>query len=161
MGDCGRLFLVSGGLGVVSMLMGEFRHNIDAKGRLIVPSKLREVLGEQFVLTRGLDGCLFGYPMSEWNELESKLNDMPLAKKDARTFVRFFYSAATECELDKQGRINIPNTLRNYATITKECVIVGVSNRIEIWDEAKWQEFSEAAEENFDEIAENMIDFGL
>lgn len=161
MGDCGRLFLVSGGLGVVSMLMGEFRHNIDAKGRLIVPSKLREELGEQFVLTRGLDGCLFGYPMSEWNELESKLNDMPLAKKDARTFVRFFYSAATECELDKQGRINIPNTLRNYATITKECVIVGVSNRIEIWDEAKWQEFSEAAEENFDEIAENMIDFGL
>ncbi|MBO1300627.1 MULTISPECIES: division/cell wall cluster transcriptional repressor MraZ [Enterococcus] len=143
------------------MLMGEYRHNIDAKGRLIVPSKLREELGEQFVLTRGLDGCLFGYPMSEWNELESKLNDMPLAKKDARTFVRFFYSAATECELDKQGRINIPNTLRNYATITKECVIVGVSNRIEIWDEAKWQEFSEAAEENFDEIAENMIDFGL
>ncbi|MBO1086414.1 MULTISPECIES: division/cell wall cluster transcriptional repressor MraZ [Enterococcus] len=143
------------------MLMGEFRHNIDAKGRLIVPSKLREELGEQFVLTRGLDGCLFGYPISEWNELESKLNDMPLAKKDARTFVRFFYSAATECELDKQGRINIPNTLRNYATITKECVIVGVSNRIEIWDEAKWQEFSEAAEENFDEIAENMIDFGL
>ncbi|PQF25159.1 division/cell wall cluster transcriptional repressor MraZ [Enterococcus mundtii] len=143
------------------MLMGEFRHNIDAKGRLIVPSKLREELGEQFVLTRGLDGCLFGYPMSEWNELESKLNDMPLAKKDARTFVRFFYSAATECELDKQGRINIPNTLRNYATITKECVIVGVSNRIEIWDETKWQEFSEAAEENFDEIAENMIDFGL
>lgn len=161
MGDCGRLILVSGGLGVVSMLMGEFRHNIDAKGRLIVPSKLREELGEQFVLTRGLDGCLFGYPMSEWNELESKLNDMPLAKKDARTFVRFFYSAATECELDKQGRINIPNTLRNYATIKKECVIVGVSNRIEIWDEAKWQEFSEAAEENFDEIAENMIDFGL
>ncbi|BAO06408.1 protein MraZ [Enterococcus pernyi] len=161
MGDCGRLILVSGGLGVVSMLMGEFRHNIDAKGRLIVPSKLREELGEQFVLTRGLDGCLFGYPMSEWNELESKLNDMPLAKKDARTFVRFFYSAATECELDKQGRINIPNTLRNYATITKECVIVGVSNRIEIWDEAKWQEFSEAAEENFNEIAENMIDFGL
>ncbi|MGG5309122.1 protein MraZ [Enterococcus pernyi] len=161
MGDCGRLILVSGGLGVVSMLMGEFRHNIDAKGRLIVPSKLREELGEQFVLTRGLDGCLFGYPISEWNELESKLNDMPLAKKDARTFVRFFYSAATECELDKQGRINIPNTLRNYATITKECVIVGVSNRIEIWDEAKWQEFSEAAEENFDEIAENMIDFGL
>lgn len=161
MGDCGRLILVSEGLGVVSMLMGEFRHNIDAKGRLIVPSKLREELGEQFVLTRGLDGCLFGYPMSEWNELESKLNDMPLAKKDARTFVRFFYSAATECELDKQGRINIPNTLRNYATITKECVIVGVSNRIEIWDEAKWQEFSEAAEENFNEIAENMIDFGL
>ncbi|OTP09573.1 protein MraZ [Enterococcus sp. 10A9_DIV0425] len=161
MGDCGRLILVSGGTGVVSMFMGEYRHNIDSKGRLIVPSKLREELGEQFVLTRGLDGCLFGYPMSEWNKLEAKLNEMPLAKKDARTFVRFFYSAATECELDKQGRINIPPTLRNYAALTKECVVVGVSNRIEIWDETRWQEFSEAAEENFDEIAENMIDFGL
>lgn len=161
MGDCGRLILVSGGTGVVSMLMGEYRHNIDTKGRMIVPSRLREELGEEFVLTRGLDGCLFGYPMSEWQNLESKLNEMPLAKKDARTFVRFFYSAATECELDKQGRINIPSTLRNYAALTKECVVIGVSNRIEIWDEERWQEFSEAAEENFDEIAESMIDFGL
>ena len=161
MGDCGRLILVSGEMGVVSMFMGEFRHNIDTKGRMIVPSKLREELGKQFVLTRGLDGCLFGYPMKEWANLETKLNDMPLAKKDARTFVRFFYSAATECELDKQGRINIPSTLRNYAALTKECVVIGVSNRIEIWDEARWQEFSEVAAENFDEIAENMIDFGL
>ncbi|EPH99221.1 protein MraZ [Enterococcus faecalis 13-SD-W-01] len=161
MGDCGRLILVSGGMGGLSMFMGEYRHNIDAKGRLIVPSKLRESLGEKFVVTRGLDGCLFGYPMSEWQELETKLNEMPLAKKDARTFVRFFYSAATECELDKQGRINIPSTLRNHASLVKECVIIGVSNRIEIWDEARWQAFSEEAESNFDEIAENMIDFGL
>ncbi|HGF8001028.1 division/cell wall cluster transcriptional repressor MraZ [Enterococcus faecium] len=143
------------------MLMGEFQHNIDAKGRLIVPSKLREELGEKFVLTRGLDGCLFGYPMSEWKNLEAKLNEMPLAKKDARTFVRFFYSAATECELDKQGRINIHSTLRNYAALTKGCVVIGVSNRIEIWDETRWQDFSAGAEENFDEIAESMIDFGL
>lgn len=143
------------------MLMGEFQHNIDAKGRLIVPSKLRKELGEKFVLTRGLDGCLFGYPMSEWENLEAKLNEMPLAKKDARTFVRFFYSAATECELDKQGRINIPSTLRNYAALIKGCVIIGVSNRIEIWDETRWEDFSAEAEENFDEIAENMIDFGL
>ena len=143
------------------MLMGEFQHNIDAKGRLIVPSKLREELGEKFVLTRGLDGCLFGYPMSEWENLEAKLNEMPLAKKDARTFVRFFYSAATECELDKQGRVNIPSTLRNYAALTKGGVIIGVSNRIEIWDETRWEDFSAEAEENFDEIAENMIDFGL
>lgn len=161
MGDCGRLILVSGGMGGLSMFMGEYRHNIDAKGRLIVPSKLRESLGEKFVVTRGLDGCLFGYPMSEWQVLETKLNEMPLAKKDARTFVRFFYSAATECELDKQGRINIPSTLRNHASLAKECVIIGVSNRIEIWDEARWQAFSEEAESNFDEIAENMIDFGL
>lgn len=147
--------------GYLSMFMGEFQHSIDAKGRLIVPSKLREKLGEKFVVTRGLDGCLFGYPLSEWEKLEEKLNGMPLAKKDARTFVRFFYSAATECEIDKQGRINIPVTLRNHADLTKSCVIIGVSNRIEIWDETRWQAFSEEAEENFDEIAETMIDFGL
>ena len=143
------------------MLMGEFQHNIDAKGRLIVPSKLREELGEKFVLTRGLDGCLFGYPMSEWENLEAKLNEMPLAKKDARTFVRFFYSAATECELDKQGRINIPSTLRNYAALTKGCVIIGVSNRIEIWNKARWEAAIEETEANFDDIAENLIEFGL
>lgn len=147
--------------GYLSMFMGEFQHSIDAKGRLIVPSKLRGKLGEKFVVTRGLDGCLFGYPLSEWEKLEEKLNEMPLAKKDARTFVRFFYSAATECEIDKQGRINIPVTLRNHADLTKSCVIIGVSNRIEIWDETRWQAFSEEAEENFDEIAETMIDFGL
>lgn len=147
--------------GYLSMFMGEFQHSIDAKGRLIVPSKLREKLGEKFVVTRGLDGCLFGYPLSEWEKLEEKLNEMPLAKKDARTFVRFFYSAATECEIDKQGRINIPVTLRIHADLTKSCVIIGVSNRIEIWDETRWQAFSEEAEENFDEIAETMIDFGL
>ena len=147
--------------GYLSMFRGEFQHSIDAKGRLIVPSKLREKLGEKFVVTRGLDGCLFGYPLSEWEKLEEKLNEMPLAKKDARTFVRFFYSAATECEIDKQGRINIPVTLRNHADLTKSCVIIGVSNRIEIWDETRWQAFSEEAEENFDEIAETMIDFGL
>lgn len=141
--------------------MGEFQHTIDTKGRLIMPAKLREKLGEKFVATRGLDGCLFGYPLSEWAVLEAKLNEMPLAKKDARTFVRFFYSAATECELDKQGRINLPISLRNHGNLTKNCVIVGVSNRIEIWDEERWQAFSEEAEENFDEIAESMIDFGL
>lgn len=143
------------------MFMGEFQHTIDPKGRLIMPAKLREKLGEKFVVTRGLDGCLFGYPLTEWALLEGKLNEMPLAKKDARTFVRFFYSAATECEIDKQGRINLPVSLRNHGNLTKNCVVVGVSNRIEIWDEERWQAFSEEAEENFDEIAESMIDFGL
>lgn len=143
------------------MFMGEFQHSIDAKGRLIIPAKFREKLGENFVVTRGLDGCLFGYPQDEWEKLEANLNEMPLAKKDARLFVRFFYSAATECELDKQGRINIPQSLRQHANLEKSCVIVGVSNRIEIWDETRWQAFTDAAEENFDEIAESMIDFGL
>lgn len=141
--------------------MGEFQHSIDTKGRLIVPSKLREQLGEKFVVTRGLDGCLFGYPLSEWEKLEKKLDQMPLAKKDARSFVRFFYSAATECEIDKQGRINIPTTLRKHAHLEKSCVIIGVSTRIEIWDEQRWNDFSEETEENFDDIAETMIDFGL
>ncbi|MGY3766519.1 division/cell wall cluster transcriptional repressor MraZ [Vagococcus vulneris] len=141
------------------MFMGEFKHNIDTKGRLIIPAKLRDSLGDRFVVTRGMDGCLFGYPLEEWSALEEKLQNMPLSKKDARTFVRFFYSAATECEIDKQGRINVPSNLRAFADLVKECCIVGVSNRIEIWSSDRWQIFSEEAEENFDEIAENMIDF--
>ena len=143
------------------MFMGEYQHNIDAKGRLMVPAKFREGLGEKFVVTRGMDGCLFGYPLSEWETIEAKLQEMPLAKKDARTFVRFFYSAATECEIDKQGRINIPTNLRTHAQLEKGCAIIGVSNRIEIWNEARWNEFTEEAEENFDELAETMIDFGF
>lgn len=141
--------------------MGEFQHTIDTKGRLTMPARFRELLGEKFIVTRGLDGCLFGYPMDQWEKLEAKLSEMPLAKKDARTFVRFFYSAATECEIDKQGRINIPNSLRTHGALQKNCVVIGVSNRIEIWDESRWNEFSNTAEESFDEIAENMIDFGL
>ncbi|MGX7203883.1 division/cell wall cluster transcriptional repressor MraZ [Enterococcus pingfangensis] len=143
------------------MFMGEYQHNIDAKGRLIVPSKLREQLGEKFVVTRGMDGCLFGYPLNEWNQLETKLNEMPLAKKDARAFVRFFYSAATECEIDKQGRINIPVSLRNHASLEKECVIIGVANRIEVWDQTRWNEFTKETEASFDDIAETMVDFGF
>lgn len=143
------------------MFMGEFQHTLDSKGRLIMPAKFREALGAKFVVTRGLDGCLFGYPMDQWEQLEQKLAEMPLAKKDARTFVRFFYSAATECEIDKQGRINLPTSLKTHAKLDKNCVVIGVSNRIEIWDETRWEEFSNVAEESFDEIAENMIDFGL
>ena len=99
------------------MFMGEFQHSIDAKGRMIVPAKFRELLGETFVLTRGLDQCIFGYPMDEWRKLEQKLKDLPMTKKDARSFARFFFSGATEVELDKQGRINIPSTLINHANL--------------------------------------------
>ncbi|REC32138.1 cell division/cell wall cluster transcriptional repressor MraZ [Enterococcus pseudoavium] len=143
------------------MFMGEFQHNIDAKGRLIVPSKLREQLGEKFVVTRGMDGCLFGYPLAEWEQLETKLNEMPLSKKDARAFVRFFYSAATECEIDKQGRINIPQSLRSHASLEKECVVIGLASRIEIWDQGRWNEFTNETEASFDDIAETMVDFGF
>ncbi|WP_028392953.1 division/cell wall cluster transcriptional repressor MraZ [Bacillus cihuensis] len=143
------------------MFMGEYHHSIDPKGRIIVPAKFREHLGDSFVLTRGLDQCLFGYPMDEWRQLEDKLKGLPLTKKDARAFTRFFFSGATECELDKQGRINIPTPLTSYGKLEKECVILGVSNRIEIWSKAIWEDYFSTSEDSFAEIAENMIGFDI
>jgi MraZ protein len=143
------------------MFMGEYHHSIDIKGRLIVPSKFRDDLGEMFILTRGLDQCLFGYPLSEWGLIEEKLKGLPLTKKDARAFTRFFFSGATESELDKQGRINIPTPLLQYAKLEKECVILGVSNRIEIWSKQIWEDYFTQSEESFAEIAENMIGFDI
>lgn len=141
--------------------MGEYQHNLDTKGRIIVPAKLRAGLGEKFVLTRGLDRCLFVYPEDEWALLEAKLKQLPLTKKDARKFTRFFLSGASELEVDKQGRISIPQPLRQYANLTKRCTIIGVSNRIEIWDEAEWQAYVSESEESFADIAENLMDFDL
>ncbi|RQW75054.1 transcriptional regulator MraZ [Lysinibacillus composti] len=141
------------------MFMGEYQHSVDTKGRLIVPSKFREQLGNTFVITRGLDNCLFGYPMDEWRKLEEKLKELPMTKKDARAFARFFFSGATEVEIDKQGRINIPSTLSTYAKIEKECVVVGVSSKIEIWAKDAWEAYFNDAEESFNEIAENLIGF--
>lgn len=143
------------------MLMGEFQHNIDAKGRIIIPAKLREDLGAKFVITRGLEGCVFGYPLENWEKIQEKLKQLPLAKKEARAFTRFFYSAAAEAEIDKQGRINIPSTLVDYASLEKECLVLGVSDRIEIWSKTKWESVSSEIEESFEEIAEDMLDFGL
>ncbi|PYF07010.1 division/cell wall cluster transcriptional repressor MraZ [Ureibacillus chungkukjangi] len=139
--------------------MGEYQHSVDAKGRLIVPSKFREDLGNTFVITRGLDNCLFGYPMDEWRKLEEKLKELPMTKKDARAFARFFFSGATEVEIDKQGRINIPSTLATYAKLEKECVVLGVSSKIEIWAKEAWESYFNEAEESFNEIAENLIGF--
>lgn len=143
------------------MFMGEYKHNVDVKGRMIVPSKFREGLGDSFVVTRGLDKCLFAYPLDEWKVIEEKLKQLPLTKKDARAFTRFFFSGAIECEMDKQGRINIPQTLRNYADLEKECVVIGVSERVEIWANDKWEEYVEESEESFAEIAENLMDFDI
>ncbi|MEI3608245.1 division/cell wall cluster transcriptional repressor MraZ [Pseudogracilibacillus sp. SO10305] len=143
------------------MFMGEYQHNIDIKGRMIVPAKFREGLGDSFVLTRGLDNCLFVYPMDEWKVLEDKLKQLPLTKKDARQFTRFFFSGAVECEIDKQGRINIPATLRTYSKLEKECIVIGVSNRIEIWSKDVWEDYFEASEESFEDIAENLLDFDI
>lgn len=139
--------------------MGEHHHNVDDKGRMIVPSRFREGLGATFVITRGMDECLFIYPMDEWERLESQLKSLPFTKKDARAFTRFFFSGATECELDKQGRISIPSTLRHYAGIKKECVVIGVSTRVEIWSKEQWETYFEESQESFSEIAENIVDF--
>ena len=141
------------------MFMGEFHHALDAKGRIIIPAKFRKLLGDEFVITRGMDGCLFGYPLNQWDKLEGQLDKLPLTKKDARAFTRFFYSAAAEVEFDKQGRINLSTPLINFAKLSKNCVIVGVSDRIEIWDEERWNKFSQEAEDNFEEISEKMTDF--
>ncbi|MFD1360242.1 division/cell wall cluster transcriptional repressor MraZ [Lentibacillus salinarum] len=143
------------------MFMGEFQHNIDTKGRIIVPAKFREGLGDSFVITRGLDKCLFAYPMDEWKLLEEKLKKLPLTKKDARAFTRFFFSGAVECDVDKQGRINIPQPLRNYAVLDKECVVIGVSNRVEFWAQENWEDYFSDSEESFGEIAENLMDFDI
>ncbi len=144
-----------------SMFLGEYRHSIDDKGRMIVPAKFREPLGPSFVVTRGLDHCLFVYPKSEWDKLEGQLKELPFTKKDARAFTRFFFSGAAECELDKQGRINVPNHLREYAKLEKECVVIGVSSRVEVWSKTLWEEYVSDSEDSFAEIAENLVDFDL
>lgn len=141
------------------MFMGEYQHTIDEKGRIIIPSKFRESLGTIFIATRGLDNCLFVYPMSEWSVLEQKLKSLPLMKSDARAFTRFFFSGATECELDKQGRVNIPAHLREYAKLDKDCMVLGVSGRVEIWSKSTWEGYYAQSEQAFNEIAEKLVDF--
>ena len=141
------------------MLMGEFEHNLDTKGRISMPAKLRKDMGEIFVLTKGLDGCLFAFSKDEWLNFETKLKALPLSDKNARNFVRFFLSGATECEIDKQGRFLIPSNLRTAAKLEKEAVIIGVGTRLEIWDKALWEKKDE--EISADEIAENMTMLGI
>ena len=139
-----------------SLCIGEYEHSVDAKGRLIMPAKLREEIGEKFVVTKGLDGCLFAYSQNEWTAFEEKLKTLPLTNKNARDFTRFFLSGAIECEIDKQGRFLITSNLREFANLEKEVVIIGVNTRIEIWSKEKWQEYSNDDNINVDEIAENI-----
>lgn len=143
------------------VFMGEFQHTVDEKGRMIVPAKFREALGTSFIVTRGLDQCLFVYPMQEWAVLEQKLKSLPLMKSDARAFTRFFFSGATECELDKQGRVNLPKNLIEHAKLDKDCVVIGVSNRVEIWSKSIWENYFQESEESFNEIAEKLVDFNF
>lgn len=143
------------------MLIGEYEHSLDAKGRLIMPSKLRESIGEKFIITKGLDGCLFGFSKQEWTNFEEKLKTLPLTNKNARDFVRFFLSGATECEIDKQGRFLIVANLRQYASMEKDVVIIGVGTRIEIWNKQKWEKYNSEENISADAIAENMTLLGI
>jgi len=141
------------------MFMGEYNHTIDAKGRLIVPSKFREALGDEFVVTKGLDGCLFVFANEEWKKFEEKLAALPLTNANARKFARFFLSGAATCEVDKQGRILLPGVLREFAGLDKEVALIGVSKRIEIWSKEKWNEAN--VYDDVEELAENMSELGL
>lgn len=143
------------------MFMGEYNHSIDTKGRLIVPAKFRDVLGDSFVVTKGLDGCLFVYPDSEWNAFEEKLKTLPLTNKNARQFTRFFLAGAATCEVDKQGRILIPQVLREFAGLEKDVVLVGVGTRIEIWSKEQWDESINGYDADMDDVAENMANLGF
>ena len=143
------------------MLIGEYEHSLDAKGRLIMPAKIREDIGEKFIITKGLDGCLFGFSQKEWTNFEEKLKTLPLTNKNARDFVRFFLSGAIECEIDKQGRVLIARNLREYGALEKEAVIIGVGTRIEIWNKDKWKTYNSEENISADEIAENMTMLGI
>lgn len=143
------------------MLMGEYQHNIDTKGRLFMPVKLRESLGEHFVVTKGLDGCLFVYDEQEWSNLVGKLKQITLMKKEARDIARYFFSGATETECDKQGRFMVPPSLRKHAALDKNSVIVGVGNRVEIWDIDRWNTYNDSVNEDVTQIVEQLVDIGL
>lgn len=134
---------------------------MDPKGRVIVPSKFREGLGDRFIITKGLDNCLFAYSSEEWSNLEAKLKTLPLTNKDARAFIRFFFAGASECELDKQGRILIPQNLREYAGLEKDIYVIGVSTRVELWDKSKWEDYSSDENVSADSIAEKMAELGI
>lgn len=138
------------------MFMGEYHHSIDAKGRIIIPSKVRDGLGENFIVTRGLDGCLFLYPKNEWDKIISKYKELP-DTKDKRQFMRIFLSGATICEYDKQGRINIPNPLIEFAKLEKDCIIIGVDEKLEIWSKERWEEFIANNEDNLSDIADSLF----
>ena len=143
------------------MLIGEYEHSLDTKGRLIMPAKLREDIGEKFIVTKGLDGSLFGFSQEEWKNFEEKLKTLPLTNKNSRDFVRFFLSGAVECEIDKQGRFLIASNLREYAGMEKEVVIIGVGTRIEFWDKQKWKKYNSEENISADAIAENMTMLGI
>ena len=143
--------------GIDKMYIGEYHHTIDEKGRIIIPAKFRDELGSEFIVTRGIENCLFVYSMNNWNTICEKLNSLPFTRKDARTFNRFFMSGATNVELDKQGRINISSPLINYANLKKDCVVIGTGDRLEIWSKEDWDSFFNSNKDSMSDIAENLF----
>ncbi len=139
------------------MFMGEYHHTIDEKGRIIIPAKFREMLGDTFIVTRGIENCLFVYPNDEWQKIVTKLESLPFTKRDARQFVRFFLSGATIAEFDKQGRVNLTSPLIDYAKLQKDCVVIGTASRLEIWSQEDWDSFFDSAKDNMSDIAENLF----
>ena len=143
------------------MLTGEYKHSIDAKRRLAMPAKFRKELGNGAILTRGLDNCLFVFSKKQWPEFAEKLGKMPWGQKDNRAFVRLFLASAVEVDFDALGRILVPDSLAGYASLTKEAVITGVYNRLEIWDEKAWEIYKSDLEKNSDKIAEKLGELGI
>lgn len=141
--------------------MGEYHHSLDDKKRLIIPSKLREDLGDYVIVTRGLEDCLFVYSQSAWNDIVNKLKTLPFTKKDARSFTRLFLSGATVCEFDKQGRITLKEPHTNYASLIKDCVIVGVNDRLEIWSKANWDNYFSNNKESMADVADHLFEVDL
>ncbi len=143
------------------MLVGEHKHSLDPKKRLSIPAKFRKEIGERVVLTRGLDNCLFLFPIEEWEQLADKLSKLPIGQQDTRAFVRLILAGAAEVEIDQLGRILVPDFLRNYAGLNKTVIIAGLFNRLEIWDEEKWNVYKANLEKNGDKIAEKLGELGM
>lgn len=143
------------------MLIGEYQHNLDPKKRLAVPAKLRAEIGPKAVITRGLDSCLFVYPLKEWEMVVQKLSQLPMGQEDTRSFVRLMLAGAQEVEIDSLGRVLIPDYLKNYASLEKEVVITGLFNRLEVWDKKKWDKYKESVEKDTDKLAERLGDLGV
>ncbi len=143
------------------MLLGEYKHNLDTKGRMAIPAKFRDILNGGAIITRGLDNCLFIFGMNEWQTLAGKLVALPLAQANSRAFVRLMLSGATDVELDAQGRALIPESLRKYAGLKKEVVVAGLYNRVEVWDREAWENYKRKTETSSEEIAEKLGELGI
>ncbi len=143
------------------MFLGEYQHSLDSKGRITIPAKFREQLGEKFVVTKGLENCIFLYPLHEWQTIEEKLQSLPFTRADVRSFARFFFSGASEMEIDKQGRTVLPGSLRDYAAIDKDVIVIGVGSRAEIWAVENWEKYIAGAEASYEDIAASLVDLGI